>query len=95
MTRFLDLNSLSIEQKAQIDLITKDNSSESKSYMDHLNDLRSSSIELNGMTEPDVDLVAPLVEKGLKGFKGCKERIEQVEAYVNELNNNDLINDMD
>ena len=84
--RFIDLDSLSPELAQRVLSLVHGELSSAPSYMESYFSLKNSSAELLSMSEPDIDLVVPLVEVGLKGFQGCKKRIKQVSGYLSELN---------
>ena len=54
----------------------------SKSYIHNLQLMRGVVKEIQGMTDPDVDALVPLVEKGLSAKKVCSARIEAVEKAL-------------
>lgn len=57
-------------------------SQETTTFMENLRALKSAAADIDGMNEPDIDKLIPLVEKGTKAYKACNERIAQVEKYL-------------
>lgn len=56
-----------------------------ETFMDCYIALRKTVTALKQMQEPDVDAIIPLVEKGMRAYKGCEARIKQVEGYLAAL----------
>lgn len=60
----------------------EDTNESDASFMDCYNILRDTVGTLKQMQEPDVDAIIPLVERGMKAYKGCEARIKQVEGFL-------------
>lgn len=56
------------------------------SFLDHYQRLQSSAEALQGMQEPDVDKIMPLVNQGMEAYREVKARIDAVRAALNSVN---------
>ena len=59
---------------------------ESKSFWQNYAELKDAVNKIEAMTEPDVDHLVHLVEKGMGAKNACIERIEAVEKMLNTIN---------
>lgn len=55
------------------------------SFLDNYQKLKDSADALQNMQEPDVDLIMPLVNKGMNAYREVKSRIEAVRAALSEV----------
>jgi len=59
---------------------------ESKSFWQNYAELKDAVNKIEAMTEPDVDHLVRLVEKGMEAKNACIDRIEAVEKMLNAIN---------
>jgi exonuclease VII small subunit len=76
---------LKVEDVLASDNEATEENKETENFMDCYIALRETVTALKQMQEPDVDAIIPLVEKGMKAYKGCEARIKQVEGYLAAL----------
>lgn len=62
---------------------------ESTVYMNALKSLEDVVSSIRNMQKPDVDVLVPLVEKGLKARAICLDRIQAVQNKLNEISDGD------
>lgn len=74
----------SVKQQIQ-DKIDNASTSGEESFMKHYIQLKDIVAKLKQMREPDVDIIIPLIEKGMIAYKGCEGRISKVEEYLAEM----------
>lgn len=53
-------------------------------FLAHYATLQESARALREQTEPDLDALIPLVDRALEAYKGCKSRIEAVQALLDQ-----------
>lgn len=53
-------------------------------FLAHYATLQESARALREQSEPDLDALIPLVDRALEAYKGCKSRIEAVQALLDQ-----------
>lgn len=53
-------------------------------FLEHYGTLQETAKILRDQTEPDLDALIPLVDKAVAAYKGCKTRIEAVQALLDQ-----------
>lgn len=57
-------------------------SAQTEGYLENYNVLRDTVSKIQGMSEPDVDALVPLVEQATKARAACMKRIDAVEKLL-------------
>lgn len=58
-------------------------------YLKNLDEAKESVQQIQSMSEPDVDQLIPLVEKGNNAIKACWSRVEEVDKMLATMNPGD------
>ena len=56
-----------------------------ETYQHHYGILKEVSETLRNQKDPDIDALVPLVERASVAYRACQERIDRVEAMLQEI----------